>query len=404
MRIEAIRAVNVRLPRVEPATPARRPSWAAAAPRGLPMNKYPEFPPFPERSPGIGTAIGAGVSGGTVWVQATAEDGTWGLGRCGFGEPVAALIDYHFAPLLVGRDCFAHEYLNDLMWRSSLRHGAQGLNAVAQSGIDLALWDLKGKLLGQPVYRLLGGPARDRIRCYVTSDDLDWSLELGFTAFKVTNPAHYEQGIEGINAVEEKIAKARETVGRNAELMYNPVMCFDVEFTIRLAERLRPYELRWLEEPLIPDDLDGYVQLARAITWIPLATGEDHHTRYAFRPLVERRCVAVVQPDLHWCGGLTEAVRIYHIAEAAGIKTILHGGANAAEGQHFSFAFPEVPLAEYHCSTPVGVPLAEVARLPGTPVPKDGYVVPSDAPGFGLEIKEEWIIPWDHHAARAAAL
>ncbi len=391
MKIKQVRAVSVRLPPVTPRTPARRPSWASHTPRGLPMGKYPEFPRLPGRSPGIGTPLG----GGTVWVQVIAEDGTWGLGHGGAGLPVAALVDHHFAPLLEGRDSFAHEYLNDLMWRSSLRHGAQGLNAVAQSAVDLALWDLKGKLLGQPVYRLLGGPARDKIRCYCTGDDLDWSMELGFKAFKVTNPAHYEDGIEGINLVEDKIARARETVGRNAELMWNPVMSFDVEYAIRLAERLRPYELRWLEEPLIPDDLDGHVQLARAVTWIPIATGEDHHTRYAFRELIERRCAAVVQPDLHWCGGLTEAVRIYHIAEAAGLKTILHGGAMSPEGQHFSFAMPETPIAEFHLSTPVGVPLAEVVRLPGLPVPKDGCLVPSDAPGFGLQIEEEWILPWD---------
>ncbi|MGH2350909.1 MAG: enolase C-terminal domain-like protein, partial [Chloroflexota bacterium] len=379
--------VKVRLPTPAVTTPARRASSKSYAPRALPISKYPDWPPgLPSDSPGFG--------GWTVWVQATAEDGTWGLGRCTFGEPVAALVDHHFAPLLAGRDCFAHEYLSDLMWRSSLRHGAQGLNAVAMSGVDLALWDLKGKLLGQPVYRLLGGPARDKIRCYCTTDDLDWSIELGFTAFKIMNPVHYEQGIAGINIVEDKIAKARETVGRGAELMYNPVMAFDVEFAIRLAERLRPYELRWMEEPLIPDDLEGHAQLARAVTWIPIATGEDHHTRWAFRPLVEHRCVAVVQPDLHWCGGLTEAVRIYHIAEAAGIKTILHGGANSPEGQHFSLAFPEAPMAEFSCKSPVGVPLAEANTLPGMPVPKDGFVRPSDAPGFGLDVKEEWIAPW----------
>lgn len=385
MKIRQIRVVDVHLPPVQPATPPRRASWNTYAPRGLPMSKYPEFSRLPGESPGIG--------GGAVWVQVTTEDGTWGLGRCSFGEPVAALIETHFAPLLEGRDCFAHEYLNDLMWRASLRHGARGLNAVAQSGIDLALWDLKGKLLGQPVYRLLGGPARDKVRCYCTGDDLDWSMELGFSAFKVTNPVHYEDGIDGINRAEEKIAAARQTVGRGAELMWNPVMCFDVEYTIRLAERLRPYNLRWLEEPLIPDDLDGHVQLARAVTWIPIATGEDHHTRHAFRELIERRCAAVVQPDLHWCGGLTEAVRIYHIAEAAGLKTIPHGGAMTPEGQHFSFAMPEAPMAEFHLSTPVGVPLAEVNRLPGMPVPRDGYVVPSDAPGFGLEIPDSWITP-----------
>jgi len=389
VKIREIRAVTVELPPVRPRTPARRRNWNEYAPRGLPMNKYPDFPPdLPARTPGMG--------GRPVWVKVTAEDGSWGLGRTSFGEPVAALVDFHFAPLLTGRDCFATELLNDMMWRSSKRHGSLGLSACAQSGIDLALWDLKGKLLQQPVYRLLGGPSHDKIRCYCTGDDLDFAMELGFEAFKVTNPVHYEQGLEGIDIIEEKIAKARETVGPHAELMFNPVMAFDVEFTIRLAERLRPYELRWLEEPLIPEDLEGHIQIRRAVTWIPIATGEDHHTRIPFRQLVEHRCVDVVQPDLHWCGGLTEALRIYYIAEGAGIKTSPHGGCNSAFGQHFCYALPECNYGEFHFSTPVGIPLEEVVRIPGLAVPKDGYLVPSDAPGFGMEIEAEWIRPWDH--------
>ncbi len=168
------------------------------------------------------------MSGDEVWVQVIAEDGTWGLGRCSFGAPVVALIETHFAPLLEGRDAFATEYLNDLMWRSTKRFGSVGLSAVAQSGIDLALWDLKGKLLVQPVWRLLGGPARERIPLYATGDDIDWAMELGFQAFKITNPAHYEMGIEGINLVEERVAAARDQVGKGRELMINPVMSYDV--------------------------------------------------------------------------------------------------------------------------------------------------------------------------------
>jgi L-rhamnonate dehydratase len=99
--------------------------------------------------------------------------------------------------------------------------------------------------------------------------------------------------------------------------MFNPVMSFNVDFTLRLAERLRPYGLRWLEEPLMPSDLEGHIQLKRAITWSPLATGEDHHGRHAFRQLVEHRAVDIVQPDLKWSGGLSEVVKIYTIADDA---------------------------------------------------------------------------------------
>jgi L-rhamnonate dehydratase len=385
MKITEIRTVKVAIPHTPPKTKPRRASWNRSAPRALPINKYPEFSRLPGRMPGMG--------GGQVWVQVVAEDGTWGLGVCSFGRTVAAVIDDVFAPLLTGRDCLATEFLNDLMWRTMQRLGAAGHAAVAQSGIDLALWDLKGKLLQLPVYRLLGGPCRDKIHLYATGDDLDWSEELGFTAFKVTNPAHYAMGIEGLNAVEDKIAKARETIGWNAELMLNAVMSYNVSFASQLAFRLRPYHLRWLEEPLIPTDLEGHIELKKAVPFLPIATGEDHHGRHAFRQLVEHRCVDVVQPDLKWCGGLSEAVKIYTIAEAAGIETIPHGGANTPFGQHFAFAMPESPMAEYWLGTAPGIPLAEVCPIPGMAMPKDGYLIPSDAPGFGMEVEEAWITP-----------
>jgi hypothetical protein len=229
----------------------------------------------------------------------------------------------------VGHGCFATEMLNGLMWQSSRRHGTLGLSAVGQSGIDLALWDLKGKLLGQPAYRLIGDPARERFRCYGSGDDLDWSLELGFDASKTTNPVHYRQVRAGLDVLEQKVAEARDQVGSAADLMLSPVMACDVEFTVKVAERLRPYELRCIEEPLIPEAIEGSVALKRAVPRQTIATGEDHDMRIPFRQLVERRCVDIVQPDLQWCGGLTEALKIYVIAEAVGVRTIPLGAQHA---------------------------------------------------------------------------
>ena len=395
MKIKEIRAVTLDVPLTPPKSKARGPNWSAGADRGLPINYYPEFPKTPGNEPGSISK--------TVWVKATAEDGTWGLGECYFGAPVAALIDHCYAPLLEGRDCMALELLNDLMWRGSQQFGATGIASVARSGVDLALWDLKGKLLGQPVYSLLGGPCREKVPLYATSDDLEWSMELGFKAFKISNPVQYVMGLDGLNILEEKVARARETVGPDAELMFNPVMSFNVEFTLRLAERLRPYGLRWLEEPLVPGDLEGHIELKKAITWVPIATGEHHHGRHAFRQLVENRAVDVVQPDLNWCGGLSEAVKIYTIAEAAGIVTVPHTGGGKAFGQHFAMAMPESPMAEYWMGSDPGVPLEEVRPIPGLSVPKDGCVVPSDAPGFGMEVSEDWISPWDHSSPQRGA-
>ncbi len=395
MKIKRIRAVRVDIPLAPPRARARRPNWNNRAPRALPINKYPEFSRTHRKMPGADTAD-------LLWVQVIAEDGTWGLGQTSFGQITAPVIDGHFAPLLEGRDCMALEYLNDLMWRSTQRFGSGGLAAAAQSAVDLALWDLKGKLLDQPVYSLLGGPCRDRALCYATSDDLDWSMELGFRHFKVSNPVHYDMGIDGLNLAEQHISAARDTVGSDAELMYNPVMSFNVEFAVRIAERLRPYGLRWLEEPLVPADLEGHAELRRRIDWISLATGEDHRGRWAFRQLVENRAVDVLQPDIMWCGGLSEAVKIYAIGEAAGLITIPHTGAGTPWGQHFAVSMPESPMAEFWMGSDPGVPLEQVCPIPGMPVPEDGYVTASDAPGFGMEIAEEWITPRDPATAGQA--
>ena len=178
MKIKSVRSVTLDIPKKPPTSKSRRPNWNNTSPRALPINKYPEFETVHGKMPGANTSE-------STWVQVIAEDGTWGLGETSFGEITAAVVDFHFAPLLEGRDCFALEFLNDLMWRSTQRFGSGGLATVAQSGIDLALWDLKGKLMDQPVYSLIGGPCREKALCYVTSDDLDWSIELGLSLIHI---------------------------------------------------------------------------------------------------------------------------------------------------------------------------------------------------------------------------
>ena len=383
MKIQDVQAVSIDVPKVDNSAKSRRPAWTNNVRAPLPLHKYRGYPGVQFKLPS--------VSENPVWVKITAEDGTLGLGRANFGAPVASVVDSVFAPLLIGQDCLAIEFLNDLMWRAIQRLGPAGHATIAQSGVDLALWDLKGKLLDQPVYRLLGGPCRPDIPLYASSDDLDWSMELGFKAFKVSNPAFYEDGIAGLQKVAAHIAQARKTVGDDVELMINPVMAYNVQYAVQVAERLRPFQLRWLEEPLMTTDVRGHQELKQSIPWMPIATGEDHHGRHAFAQLIEARCVDIVQPDLSWCGGLTEAIKIYTIAEAAGIPTILHVGGSTPFGQHFSIAMPECPMAEYWLASDPGVPLADANEIPGMPTAIDGKVVPSDAPGFGMEIKEEWI-------------
>lgn len=386
MKIVDVRPVDVAFPK-RPPPKGRRESWNNSLPRGLPINRFEDYPPtLPGRTPGF--------RGREVWVKVTAEDGTFGLGRCSFGAPVAELVASDYAPLLVGRDALSSEFLNGLMWEASRRYGSLGHAAVAISGIDLALWDLKGKLLGQPVYRLLGGPSRQRVPLYATTNDVDWALELGFTSIKLPNPVHWSEGLDGLHTLEEQVARARELVGPRVDLMLNPVMAFDVEFAIRVAELLKRYGFRWMEEPLIPEDIRGLTAIKRAVPSMPIATGEDHHTRYPFLEMLREGAVDIVQPDIQWCGGLSELVKINALAEAHGIKTMPHAAMNTPFGQHAVVALVNCPMGEFHIGSDVGVPLEQAHRIPGSAVPRDGYIEVSDAPGFGIEVKEEWITNW----------
>ena len=386
MRITDVRLVDVTRSRVIDEASRRHESRSRTSAKAFPINKYPEFPRQVAKIPGR--------SQGRAWVQVTAEDGTWGLGRCDWPHLVAPLIEQVYHPLLLNRDCLAIELLNDLLWRAAQPFGATGLAAVGRSAIDLALWDLKGKLLDVPVYSLLGGPVRPDIALYATTDDLRWAKELGFTAFKVTNPVHYDEGSRGLDTIEALIADARDTVGHDAELMFNPVMSFNVEFAARLAERLRPYKLRWLEEPILPYDVRGHQRLRWAFSPIPLATGEHLHGRHAFRELIDHGGVDIVQPDILWCGGLTETLKVYTLAEAAGLTTIPHFSGSTAFGVHFSVSAPECPMAEYWLTTDPGIPLDRAGGVPGTPVPENGRIRPSDAPGFGYDLEERDIQSW----------
>jgi L-rhamnonate dehydratase len=126
-----------------------------------------------------------------------------------------------------------------------------------------------------------------------------------------------------------------------------------------------------------------------------LATGETHRGRHAFRELIDRRAVDIVQPDISWTGGLSETLKIYTLAEAAGLQTLVHVGAGRPEGQHFSVAMPECTLAEFNLRSPPGVPLAEVARVPGMALPVNGKIRLSDAPGLGTEYRPEDFAPFD---------
>ncbi len=388
MKIKEIQAVKVNIPfRDIKHTLPRRPSWVESAEVANPMSKYPRYKRH--RSSWL-------PKWGDVFVKVTVEDGTWGLGQTSFGNPVATVINDHFAPMLIGENCFAVEKIWDMMFRMSKPYGSFGLTSCAMSAIDLALWDVMGKIRNQPVYELLGGPVRDNLFAYATGNDTDWQIELGFKTVKLACPYGPADGLWGLNANEILVAETRELVGDSVEMMLDCYMAFDVDYTIRLARRLKPYQLKWMEEFLIPEDIAGHVEVRNAVNWMSLASGEHLHTRWPFKLLIEQGCLDILQPDIFWVGGITECVKICHMADAAGLTVIFHGGGLNQYGLHLSAAMPNTPWVEYFVGTAPGVPLEETKRFEGETVPKDSYITPNDGPGFGLDIKQEWILPfWD---------
>jgi L-rhamnonate dehydratase len=385
MKNTEIRAMRLSVPPREAKTAPRRAGWAQDAEVANPMSRYPRV----KRHRRLWQPRWEGV-----WCKVTAEDGTWGLGSTVHGRVTAAIIDDHLGPQLTGEECLATEKLADMLFRLTKPYGTPGLASYAISAVDLALWDLRGKLLGQPVYRLLGGPQKERIFCYATGNDVDWYQELGFRAFKLACPYGPADGLDGLRKNEELVARTREQIGDACELMLDCWMAFDVEYTVRLAETLRPYRLKWIEECLIPEDLDGHVALRERLPWQTLATGEHWYTHVPFQWAAHHRVADILQPDINWCGGLSTCRQIAAAADASGLTVLLHGGGNQPFGQHFTCATPCAPWAECFIGSPPGVPLEEAGRLPGQPIPKDGWLVPSDAPGFGLEIPEEWLTPF----------
>lgn len=334
-------------------------------------------------------------------VEIETDDGIVGLGNVALAPGIAkAIIDQYLAPLVMGQDPWDYEYLWQRMYRSTHAWGRKGVAMAAISAVDIAIWDILGKSVGKPVFKLLGGRTKERIPCYYSKlyrtdlktmqNEAQQFLDQGFTAFKMRfgyGPAHLQHGVkENIKAIEA----IREVIGYDNDLMLECYMGWDLDYAKRMLPRLEKYEPRWLEEPVIADDIDGYAQL-NAASGIAISGGEHEFTLYGFRQLLERRAVSVVQYDTNRVGGITVAHKINALCESYSVPVVPHAG--QMHNYHLTMSSLASPMSEYFPMHDVEVGNELFYYIfDGEPVAEGGFLqLRDDVPGLGLSLKTEYL-------------
>lgn len=361
-------------------TPGESKHWLVDSLIANPMSGYTKY--RDKRS-----SWGIGVIGALV-VEIETEDGTVGVATGSGGVPAAWLIKHHFSRFIIGEDARNINRIWDELYRSSLPYGRKGLTIMAISAVDLALWDLVGKVRGEPVYNLIGGLSHDEITFYCTTPEPLAIKQLGFWGAKVPLPHSHFDGEEGFKKNLEFLAKHRAAVGPDYPLMVDCYMSLSVNYAIRIAEAAKPLNIHWWEEVLSPDDADGYREIKRAHPTLKWTTAEHEYTRYGFRQLIADRTIDILQPDVMWVGGLTETLRIAAHAAAYDTPIVPHG--SGPYSYHFIVSQPGHAFCEYVAASPDGKTIQPVFGdlFVGEPIPVGGKLKIPNAPGFGMEIRD----------------
>ena len=300
-------------------------------------------------------------------------------------------------PILLDQDPLATEYLWEIMYRTAV-DGRKGENMHAISYADIALWDIKAKWLGQPLYRLLGGPVQRTIPAYANTagysheadkvrERVRYLKEAGYKATKwyaQYGPAH---GDKGIQKTVDLVRTIRETAGPDMKIMLDVWNSWDVPYTLKLAQRLKEYDIFWIEEPGMPDLVDSYAKLT-SLSSVPIAGGEHEYTRWGFKTLLDRQAMHVYQPDPAWCGGISETMKICALVSAYDAKMALHCSLTSV-GVHMSCACSPafISLVEYLMI------VSEVSQyfLKNPLRAVDGYFTPPETTGAGIDLDESKI-------------
>ncbi len=318
---------------------------------------------------------------GQVVVEVQTDDGLTGIGVGGGGAAGIHVIQTVLSDLLLGRDADNVEQLHREMCRQTSFYGRGGLVVMAISGVDLALWDLRAKRAETPIAKLLN-PDVDlaaRIPTYATVfDDVATrqAIDAGHAAVKL----HVERFGNRPNPtdVADLVRRVRDAIGAGGMMMIDAFARWDVDSTLRVAQAVAEFDVRWIEEPVPPDRLDLYETLARECP-VPIAGGEHEYLAAGFRELIDRRLHAFVQPDINWCGGLTTLIEIYKMAKQAGVIVCPHRGCEPYALHAIAALEPE-PLAES--------PRTWFTSVDGFPQIENGAIQLRDEPGFGVSVSE----------------
>lgn len=333
-----------------------------------------------------------------VLVMIHTDEGITGLGEafCMGGPPHTTLqvIQNDFKHLLVGEDPRYTSYLWEKLYKASFMRGRRGIIIAALSGVDIALWDIMGKISGLPIYRLLGG-FRNKVMAYATGGhyaegkglpelqkEVIGYIKAGFKAIKI------KVGKMSIPADIDRVKAVREAIGNDVQLMVDANRAYDAKNAIKLARGIEKYNISWLEEPVSPDHVDASIRVAEAID-IPVCGYETEATAYAFRELISKGAVDIVQQDVSWSGGFTECRRVADIAYAWGLRCIPHSFGSAvtvAANLHFLASLPNGDIFEFDQNPN---DLRDKLLINPIQIDIDGYITIPEKPGLGIELSPE---------------